>query len=146
MTKKRVITENMTVEQYREFAETKPKKRQKYNAQKTMYNGITYDSKKEAKRAAELDLLVKSGAIKWLERQVVYEWYAQYSCETACYYSETQRYIADFRFFDASKREWIVEDVKGYKKKGKRKSDAYQTFLRKKKIVEALYNIRITEV
>jgi hypothetical protein len=35
----------------------------KYNAQKTVYNGETYDSKLEAARAAELDLLLRSGEI-----------------------------------------------------------------------------------
>ena len=48
--------------------------RNKYGAKRTDYNGATYDSKREAKHAAQLDLLIKAkdiedAVIKW-ERQV----------------------------------------------------------------------------
>lgn len=35
----------------------------KYNAQKTVYNGVTYASKKEANKAAELDYLKNAGEV-----------------------------------------------------------------------------------
>jgi hypothetical protein len=38
--------------------------RNKYNAQKTVYNGQRYDSAAEANRAAQLDLLVRAGKIR----------------------------------------------------------------------------------
>ena len=42
----------------------------KYRAKKTAYKGAIYDSAKEAKRAAELELLQRAGKIKNLRRQV----------------------------------------------------------------------------
>lgn len=45
------------------------KKKNKYNAQKTKYNGVLYDSKKEASFAANLDLLVKAGELVGWSRQ-----------------------------------------------------------------------------
>lgn len=41
----------------------------KYHAVRQTYNGINYDSKLEASRAYELDMLVKAGQIKSYERQ-----------------------------------------------------------------------------
>ena len=41
----------------------------KYNAKKTEYNGIKYDSKFEAGVARDLDLMLKAGEIKEWERQ-----------------------------------------------------------------------------
>lgn len=41
----------------------------KYGAKKTVYKGITYDSKWEAQRAYELDILQRGGQIKNLEHQ-----------------------------------------------------------------------------
>jgi hypothetical protein len=39
----------------------------KYHNRRTLYNGVTYDSKKEARYAAQLDLRVKAGEIDfWL--------------------------------------------------------------------------------
>jgi Protein of unknown function (DUF1064) len=46
------------------------RKGSKYGAKSTEYNGEVYHSKKEAGRAAELDLLVKGGAIRGWKRQV----------------------------------------------------------------------------
>lgn len=52
------------------------KRRNKYNAQKTMYNGILYDSKLEAKVAFQIDMRMKQGAgkerVKSVERQVTF--------------------------------------------------------------------------
>lgn len=44
--------------------------RSKYHAIRTEYNGITYDSKAEARFAQELDLKVKAGQIKYWLRQI----------------------------------------------------------------------------
>jgi hypothetical protein len=51
-------------------AEPKPAKpgrfgRQKYRAVKAVYDGRTYDSKAEARRAEQLDAMKVAGAIKW---------------------------------------------------------------------------------
>lgn len=41
----------------------------KYRATRTEYDGVTYDSKAEAKRAQELDRLQAAGEIDWYIRQ-----------------------------------------------------------------------------
>lgn len=41
---------------------------QKYKAKKTEYDGIMFDSKKEAQRYAELKILERAGVIKNLQR------------------------------------------------------------------------------
>ena len=41
----------------------------KYKSIRQTYNGINYDSRLEASRAYELDLMVKAGQIKGYERQ-----------------------------------------------------------------------------
>ena len=45
----------------------------KYKNKKTVYDGITFDSKKEAQRYSELKLLEKVGKIKNLKRQESYQ-------------------------------------------------------------------------
>jgi len=51
-------------------------KRNKYNAQKTMYEGVLYDSKLEARVAYRLDLMKKRGAgkekVSDIKRQVAF--------------------------------------------------------------------------
>lgn len=42
----------------------------KYNARKTPYRGVTYDSAREAKYAFELDMRKRAGQIDGWERQV----------------------------------------------------------------------------
>lgn len=45
-------------------------KRHKYSAQKVVYDGITFHSKKEGRRYLDLKLLEKSGQISRLRLQV----------------------------------------------------------------------------
>jgi len=118
--------------------------RSKYKAVKTTIDGITFDSKKEAKRYTELKLLEKAGHITHLELQPEYQ--ITINGAKIC------KYKADFRYFTvraedreqykSSKGEWIVptmtgdkegqivEDVKGFK------TPIYRL---KKKLVEASY-------
>lgn len=44
---------------------TAPKSRNKYNATKTMYKGVLFDSRKEARYAEQLDLEMKGGTVQW---------------------------------------------------------------------------------
>lgn len=111
---------------------TKSTPRNKFGAKRTEYNGRTYDSKKEAARAAELDRLRKAGEIKKIEYQPRYDIIV--NDKKIAYYK------ADFRITYADGR-IVVEDVKGYKK-----GAAYSVFRLKKKLVEALYDIEIVEV
>lgn len=81
----------------------------KYNAKKT--NG--FDSKKEAKRAKELELFLKQGLIKELQKQVRFELQPKFTAQGKKERAIT--YIADFVYTQNS--ETIIEDVKGYKTK-----------------------------
>lgn len=80
----------------------------KYRNIKTELDGITFDSKKEAYRYAELKLLEKGGVIKDLQRQVKFE------LQPSFYYQgKKQRpiiYICDFYYKQNGKE--IIEDVK----------------------------------
>jgi len=118
--------------------------RSKYKAVKTTIDGITFDSKREAKRYTELKVLEKAGHITHLELQPEYQ--ITINGAKIC------KYKADFRYFTVraennersynSKGEWqtptmtgdkegqIVEDVKGFK------TPIYRL---KKKLVEASY-------
>ncbi len=61
------MTERMSVAELRAVQE--PSKSQRYSAQRTTVDGITFDSKPEAKRWAELKLLEQTGEIIKLRRQ-----------------------------------------------------------------------------
>lgn len=83
----------------------------KYFNHKTVYNGIVYDSKKEAKRAYELEMLQRAGLISNLEKQKVFELQPSFKIN-----GKTERaitYLADFVYIKDNKT--IVEDTKGFK-------------------------------
>lgn len=84
---------------------------QKYRAIKTEYKGVVYDSKWEAQKAYELDMLQRAGKIEDLHRQVRFilqEEYVNNKGEKIRPIS----YIADFVFYDVKKRKMIVMDTK----------------------------------
>lgn len=81
----------------------------KYGAKKTEYKGIIYDSKFEAQRAYELDMLQRAGKLKDLERQVRFilqDGYVNNQGKSIRPIS----YIADFVYTEGGKK--IVEDTK----------------------------------
>lgn len=117
--------QRMTIEQYNDLVGSK--KKSKYGNKKTVYNGFTYDSKKEAAYAQELDLRVRAGDIHSWERQVPLE--IKVNDRKIC------KYIADFLVKYANGKQEFV-DVKGMK------TDVYRL---KKKLVEAIYGITIIE-
>lgn len=102
--------------------------RSKYGARKTVVDGITFDSKKEANRYRELKLLEKAGEICCLRLQVPFELIpAQYE-ETGEVYTKGKNkgkpkrgkciekavtYIADFVYYNSDATVRTVEDVKG---------------------------------
>lgn len=77
-------------------------RRSKYNNKKTTLDGIKFDSKKEAKRYAELKLLQKAGLITSLELQP--------RIPLVCNGVQIGSYIADFSYME--KGRCVVEDVK----------------------------------
>lgn len=122
----------------------------KYNAQKVVYDGITFDSKREAKRYQVLKLLERSGEISNLRLQVEYELIPnQYRTEER--YGKNGRrlkdkqvllerkccYVADFVYTDNRTGETVVEDCKGMR------VEPYQV---KKKLMLWVHGIIIKEV
>ncbi len=108
----------------------------KYRAVKTEYNGEIYDSKKEARYAATLDFMQKGKLIKDIKRQVVFAWTETHS-ENLKLIVFKRKYIADFTYFDIELNETIIVDVKGFRT---------SEYKKKKKIVEAIFEIKITEI
>lgn len=107
----------------------------KYNAKRTEYNGVMYDSKKEAGFAKKLDLLMYAKDPK----HKVYRVDRQVPFQITVNHQKIAKYILDFKVTYEDRVEYI--DVKGMKS-----GAAYQMFKLKKKLVEALYDIEIIEV
>ena len=110
--------------------------RNKYGAKKVhdpQYG--TFDSVGEYERWKDLLLLQKAGVIVGLKRQVRYELIPTMRTPSG----KTMRgvtYVADFRYYDSRKQEWITEDYKGFK------TGEYQI---KKKMMYKMYGIEILE-
>lgn len=81
----------------------------KYNAQKTTVDGITFDSKAEARRYTELKLLEKAGVIGSLKLQPVYPLQDGFIRNGKRYLPI--KYKADFEYIQDN--QMVVEDVKG---------------------------------
>lgn len=119
--------------------------RSKYHSKKITLNGITYDSKKEAKRHQELLLLERSGAISDLKRQVEFELIpAQREPDRVGVrggiikgktIEHAVKYVADFVYAEGGKT--VVEDTKGVKTKD---------YIIKRKLMLYIHGIRIKEV
>ena len=83
----------------------------KYGAIKTVVDGVTFDSKAEARRYGQLIALERVGHISHLERQVVYV--LAPAVILGGRKKPALRYVADFRYFDTNTQKTITEDVKG---------------------------------
>ena len=101
-----------------------------YNKYKNIRTG-KYHSKKEAKRAQELQILEKKGIIHSLKEQPRYKIIV--GSLPIC------TYIGDFEYID-SEGIRVVEDVKGYKK-----GIAYRLFAIKRLLMQATQCITIIE-
>lgn len=100
----------------------------KYSNKKTEYNGIIFDSKKEARRAQELDVLKRVGEITSWSPQPVFK--IEHEGVKICVYK------ADFKVeYPDGRIEY--EDIKGFK------TPVYNL---KKKLVKAFYGIDIKEL
>lgn len=85
--------------------------RSKYGNKKTEVGGIVFDSKKEARRWAELKLMMDAGEITNLQRQVKYELIPAIILD-----GKKQRaihYVADFQYIKDGI--FTIEDSKGFK-------------------------------
>lgn len=83
----------------------------KYNARKTVVDGITFDSRREAKRWQELKRLEDLGEIRKLRRQVKFPLIPKFKVDGKTY-RETS-YIADFTYYEDGIL--VVEDCKGFR-------------------------------
>lgn len=104
-------------------------RRNKYNAKRTEVDDIVFASAAEARRYSELKLCEMAGEISNLKRQVRFPIHVN-----ATHISD---YIADFTYYQDGR--YVVEDVKSEPTKT-------PVYLLKKKLVEALYKLIITEV
>ena len=102
-----------------------------------------YDSKKEAKRAAELRLMEQAGEISDLHEQVRYELLPPFRDEKGKVIERDVSYVADFVYTVTATGERVVEDVKGYRNPS---SAPYRVFVLKRKMMLHRYGIRVREV
>lgn len=103
----------------------------KYNAVKTTIDGITFDSKRESIRYQELTQLQRGKVIRDLQMQVPFP--VVVNSKKICVY------IADFQYVEVASGEIVVEDSKSPPTKT-------PTYRLKKKLVAALYGVKIVEV
>lgn len=102
----------------------------KYGAVRTEVDGITFASKKEARRYSELRLLERAGEIGALTLQPRYP--LKVNGKLVC------TYVADFEYYPAdSGKPRIVEDAKGVRT---------PVFAIKAKLFEAVHGFKIVEV
>ena len=104
----------------------------KYKNVKTTLDGITFDSKKESARYAELKLLARSGLIQNLRLQVPFALIPKQQGERAV------KYIADFVYTENG--ETVVEDTKS------EITRANPTYILKRKLLLWVHGLRIKEV
>ena len=96
-------------------------------------DGIEHDSKKEAARWQELNLMLRARLIEDLQRQVRFELIHKQDGERAC------TYIADFVYIDRKTGQKVVEDVKS----PATRTEAYRI---KRKLMLEKYGIVIREI
>lgn len=108
--------------------------RSKYGNKKTVVDGITFDSKAEARRYIELKVLEAKGEIEKLELQPKYKLISKYTLEGRTV-RETN-YIGDFQYYCHKRKKLIVEDVKG--------APETDVFKLKRKLFGAKYGFDIT--
>lgn len=112
----------------------------KYRNKKTNVNGITFDSRREAKRYQELCLLVRAGEIANLKLQPSWRFFvdgSEVKIRSEGYPNgRALTYRADFSYTDKN-GVFHCEDSKGYA------TDAYKI---KKALMEAVHGIIVEEV
>ena len=99
----------------------------KYHAKKVSIQGEVFDSKKEARRFLELQMLEKAGKISGLQRQKRFVLIpAQYEPESTGprggkikgkLLEREVAYVADFVYFDEEEKHFVIEDTKGVRTK-----------------------------
>lgn len=108
----------------------------KYQNKRTIIDGITFASKKEAKRYSELKMLERAKVISNLETQKAFELQPKYINKIG-QHIRAITYIADFYYYDNEYKKWVVEDTKGFR------TEVYKI---KKKLFEYKYDMVIKEI
>ena len=109
-------------------------KKSKYRNQKVEIDGIAFDSAKEGRRWAELQTMLKTGAIGNLERQKVYVLAPAVILQGRK--KPALRYVCDFFYTTADGAE-VVEDVKS---KITRENRAFRI---KQHLMKTVHNIEL---
>lgn len=127
-----------------------PQRKSKYGAEKTVVDGMMFDSRKEANRWCELRMLERAGEIKNLRRQVEYVLITEKrepptvgkrgGVKEGRVIQKAVKYRADF-VYESKDGKTVVEDVKGYKGGG-----AYAVFAIKKKLMREVFGIEVQEI
>ena len=117
----------------------------KYHSKKTTRGGVTFDSRREARRYDELLLLQQAGKIRNLRRQVKFvliptqrepsQIGTRGGVKKGKLLERECSYIADFVYVENGKI--VVEDTKGLRTKD---------YIIKRKLMLYVHNIRIREV
>lgn len=108
----------------------------KYRSKKTIVDGITFDSKLEARRYQELKLMERAGEISGLQLQVKYVLIPSQKLNNKVV-ERAVTYVADFVYTLKSSGESVVEDTKGMKTK---------EYIIKRKLMLYVHGIRVKEV
>ena len=118
----------------------------KYGSKKVTYDGIVFDSKKEARRYCELKLLERAGKIKNLELQKAFELIPAQREHDAIgkrggiikgkVIENSVKYVADFVYTDENGKT-VVEDTKGFRTKD---------YIIKRKLMLYVHGIKIKEI
>lgn len=122
-------------------------KRHKFGAEKTPVDGYVFDSKREASRYLELKMLVAAHEIDALEIQPKFPIFVRSLPNTPTAGADVYigDYTADFAYWEPAKPKIgvaarrVVEDVKSKATK----TTAYKL---RKRLVEAIYGVEITEI
>ncbi len=110
-------------------------KQNKYKNKKVIYDGITFDSKKEGAYYLKLKLLEEKGIINDLKLQKEYILQESFKLNNKTYRKIS--YKADFEYFSTIDNKIHVVDTKGFKTK---------EYLLKKKMLAYKYGIELEEV
>ncbi|QCP82397.1 DUF1064 domain-containing protein [Alcaligenes faecalis] len=108
----------------------------KYGNRKVTLDGYTFDSKREAMRYSQLQLLQRAGQITGLELQPRFELIPKQrrddgKAERAC------EYVADFRYTDTATGQQVIEDAKGMRTRD---------YVMKRKLMLQVHGISVREV
>jgi len=119
------MTDRMSAEEFRDHRKAE-KSRPKYGNKKTVVDGITFDSKREAQFYCSLKQLERAGQVYEVELQKPFA--LTIDGKLICTYK------ADFAFFDAIQKRIRVVDIKGVVTK---------EFSIKRKLMKAIYGIDV---